>query len=95
MRILISSRYLFTCLSRFDFENDTIRLVKLDKNNLSFIGRDQWVGIVCEVLERGPDHSIQQSDRRWDEVINICGQVQDQPIILSINTNVVKLIFEL
>ena len=92
MKILLSSKLLALKLKEIDFEKESVERVTLDKDELILITQTSSVKFQVNVLEFKA--SVKQDGRRWDWVKSLVSRVEEQPIVLQIFHNVVKVIFQ-
>ena len=91
MKIIVSSKQLAVKLNEFDFENDSIQAVRAEKSNLYLDSQKKTVEIWCEITEFRA--RVVQEGVRWDWLKNLVNKVDEQPVVLEITKDCVKVIF--
>jgi hypothetical protein len=91
MKTILSSKYLYNRLKEIDFDNDSVLMVAYSgRNRMSLhTACGKVVHLNCDCEERF--WVIDQNNRRWDCVKDLCKKMPDQPIVLIITVDHVKI----
>ena len=93
IKTIISSKVLANELSRIDFNQNHINRVMTSIMHPDFIiletNTNDLIMIYCEVEKENKE--IDQQDRRWDWIYDVCSQIDEQPIVLDITENKVEI----
>jgi hypothetical protein len=93
MKIIVSSKSLAECLNKIDFEAESIERIVADKGEITFITATKAEILSCEIMIFNP--MIKQSiDQRWDWVKKLVNQVNEQPIVVHFNEDILNVIFQ-
>ncbi len=93
MKVIVSSETLALTLKKMDLDNNPVnKIASTDGGLIAFIHNDSSVvRLHCEVSDSG---ACEQNDARWDWVRDLVNSVPEQPIVLDIQEQRVKVIFE-
>jgi hypothetical protein len=100
MKVLVSSKYLYSKLRELDLENESVVRVMFLKilrdvryeNSLVLVTQKNNVTIDVEPLGIIAPVTIDQTDRRWDWIKKTVVFIPDQPIVLEISEKEVNII---
>ena len=95
MRILISSKYLFYELRKWNFTKSHVHTASLIARELTLSGDDQVLVLYVEPIKISAIlNTINQDDRNWNDIRDLVRNVPEQPIVLEISRTVNRVIFE-
>lgn len=92
MKLIVSSWYFGRMLKEFDVVNNRIDSVRLSSNRFTIYSGDKQKTI--DVEGKGDRVFQDQTDRRWDWVMDTLLEVSDQPTVIEVTDKVVNVIFQ-
>lgn len=93
MNILISSKYLSSVLKKINFNEDNVQYILGGSYEISFVTTVKTIDVSCIIISDFTPR-IKQAERRWDWIKKLVSNVNDQPIVLNISENNVKVSFD-
>lgn len=88
MKILVSSKNMYNHLKRFDFKHDRIKTVMANGSEITLLGSRDSITIWCDILSFKA--RITQENARWDNLLSLVKNMQDQPIMITIDDGVLN-----
>lgn len=92
MKILVSSKSLYSVLDSHIIDHNSIKSAKLQGDCLILHHFYTPIVIEVEVLEAGPE--VCQYGARWNWLKKTLSKVPEQPVTLEIKEDIVNLIFQ-
>ena len=93
MQFIVSSLHLARQLEKINFKDDYVLAVESRGNTLIL----QTEGKTIEVdgsLHQAPDEQLKQDYARWDYVLDLVKNVNEQPVVLEIHLAFIRVIFQ-
>lgn len=92
MKIIVSSKHLQEQLSKIDFDSENINRIAFVKGGFNFSTMKQD-GCVIGEIQYNYASEMRQHQNRWDLILKLVSQIEDQPITLDIHEFKVEVTF--
>jgi len=92
MKIIVSSKHLYQELSKIDFDKQGVNVVGFKKQGITLYTGYNSIDILADISYNEPS-SMKQDNNRWDLILKLVSQIDDQPITLDIHEFKVEVIF--
>jgi hypothetical protein len=92
MKIIVSSKHLQEQLSKIDFDMEDIKGITFVKGGFNFSTMNSY-GFVRGEIQYNYRSEMRQELNRWDLILKLVSQIDDQPITLDIHEFKVEVIF--
>lgn len=95
MEITVSKSSLYKILNKIDFANESVETIGLHPhlNSIRIFTSEQKLSLEVTILEHSPSW-VAQGKHRWDWLYSLCMAIEEQPITLTIEENILKATFE-